>query len=199
MRLVVVVSHPDPASLCRALATAAVDAGKAAGASVCLHDLHGDGFDPLMKAGEVGTTAFADPLTERYAAELSVADAVVVVHPVWFFHAPAGLKGWVERVVREGVAFDVSPAGVVTGLLCARRALVVTTANGSAEVERQVFGDPLGTFWERIVFGPAGVGHVERLAFSPVRGSDDAQRAAWLAAVADGVSSLVADLGPGAA
>lgn len=190
-KIVVVVAHPNPESLCRALAAAAVYAAEAAGASVCVHDLHADGFDPLMKVGEVGTTAFADPLAERYATELKAADGIVVVHPVWFFHAPASLKGWVERVVREGVAFDVSPAGEITGLLRARRALVVTTANGSLEVEREVFGDPVGTFWERVVFGPAGVERVERLAFSPVRGSDDAQRAAWLATVADSVAEMV--------
>ncbi len=192
--MLVVVSHPNEASLCRALAAAAAAAAEAAGASVYLHDLGADGFDPLMKASEVGTDLFADPLTERYAAELLVADGIVVVHPVWFFHVPAALKGWVERVVREGVAFGVSPTGSITGMLAARRALVVTTANGSPAVEQGVFGDPIGTFWQRIVFGPAGVGRVERLALSPVRGSDEAQRAGWLSGVAQAVSALVADL-----
>ncbi len=191
MRLVVVVSHPDPASLCRALAAAAVAAGAAAGAEVSLHDLHADGFDPLLRAEEIGTTAFADGLAARYADDLVAADAVVVVHPVWFFHVPAPVKGWVERVVREGVAFSVSPDGTIAGRLRARRALVITTANGSPETERRAFGDPVVTFWRDVVFKPAGVESVERLAFAPVRGSDASQRSEWLAAVTAGVASLV--------
>lgn len=195
MHLVVVVAHPAPDSLCRALAAAAVAAGAAAGAEVSLHDLDGDGFDPSLKAHEIGTTAFADGLAARYAEELRAADAVVVVHPVWFFHVPALLKGWVDRVVREGVAFAVSPEGAITGLLRARRAIVVTTANGSPEVERRAFGDPLVTFWRDIVFKPAGVPEVERVAFAPVRGSDAGQRAEWLATVTTAVASLVRESG----
>ncbi|MBX3142841.1 MAG: NAD(P)H-dependent oxidoreductase [Trueperaceae bacterium] len=198
-RVLVVVAHPHDASLTRGLAMAAVVAASDAGARVWVHDLYADGFDPMLKTYEIGTGYFDDPLAERYVAELIETDGIVVVHPVWFFHAPAVLKGWVERIVREGVAFGVSPEGAITGLLRARRALVVTTANSSTEVERSVFGDPLVTFWRKIVFGPAGVPEVERVAFTPVRGSDEDVRTAWLAEVRTKVARLVADLEAGAA
>src|SRR5690606_9931348 len=91
--------------------------------------------------GSPGPAWAADALAERYAADLLGADAVVVVHPVWFFGPPAALKGWVERVVREGVAFDVGEGGAVTGRLTAGAALVVTTGNAGAATEAAL-GDP---------------------------------------------------------
>lgn len=209
--MLVVAAHPDADSFNHGVARAVVEAaGRAGGASV-VHDLYRDGFDPRLTAAELPRSAahlaahravhagqssgprFADALTERYAGELLAADVVVVVHPVWFFHVPAVLKGWVDRVVREDVAFALDASGTVTGLLRARSALIVTTANTAPATERSVFGAPLDMFWRTVVFGPAGVGAVERLALSPVRGSSPATRADWLAEVADATTRHVRD------
>lgn len=192
--MLVVLAHPSLASLNHALARAAVAAAEAAGAAVALHDLYRDGFDPRLQAAEVDTSDFADELAAGYARDLLAADLLVVVHPVWFFQLPATLKGWVDRVVRQGVAFDLDAHGNVTGRLRTRSALVVTTGNASAAVEREVFGDPVTRFWRDVVLAPAGVGGVERLAFSPVRGSTDAARAAWLRQVGEAVGEAVEQL-----
>lgn len=189
-RVVTVVAHPVRGSLTLALARAASEAAEAGGASVSLHDLHADGFDPCMQSVEVGTTRFADALTERYAAEVLAADALVIVHPVWFFHVPAALKGWVERVLRDGVVYDVQPGGATRGLLRARSALVVNTANSGPAAE-VALGDPVERFWRDVVLGPAGVGRVERLRFSKVDGSTEQERAGWLDEVRRAAASLL--------
>lgn len=191
MRLTVVVAHPDPGSFNAGIARAVCEAAEGAGATVRLHDLYADGFDPRMPVAEVGTTAFADDLARRYAEEVLDADAIVVVHPVWFFHVPATLKGWVDRVMRDGVVYRVGSGGETQGLLRARAALVVTTANAPQALERDVLGDPLTTFWERIVFGFGGVSDVRSMRFAPVRDSTPEVRTAWLQEVREAVSALV--------
>ena len=185
-----VVAHPDQGSLTRALAQAALDAAASHGAQARLQDLYADGFDPRMQAAEVGTTLFADQLTARYAAEVLAADVLVLVHPVWFFHLPAMLKGWVDRVLRDGVAYEVVQGGVPRGILRARAALVVNTANSGPAVEGQL-GEPLERFWRDVVLGPAGVGEVQRVRFAPVYGSEGTQRDAWLRAVGAQVSAML--------
>lgn len=175
----VILAHPRPGSLNHALARAAVRGLQRAGFEIAFHDLYAEGFDPRLRAEEVASTAFADALAARHARELVAAERIVVVHPVWFFHVPAMAKGWVDRVVREGVAFEMTPRGVV-GRLRASRALVVTTGNASGGVPGAAPGDPLTAFWRACVFEPAGVGATERLAFGPVRGSAEATRRGWL-------------------
>jgi len=192
-RLVLVVAHPDAGSFGHALAAATEAAATAAGATVRRHDLYADGFDPRMPASEVGTTTFADALTARYAAEVLAADALVVVHPVWFFQVPAALKGWVDRVLREGVVYRLGGGGAVEGLLAARAALVLNTANSPLEVEEGL-GDPLDVFWRRVVFGYGGVRDVRRLRFAKVADSTPAARAAWLEEARGAVTALVSDL-----
>lgn len=210
--MLVVLAHPDPKSLNSAVAGAVVAAVRRAGGVPELHDLYRDGFDPRLAVSELprlraphvvhgtdtgGLTSrahFADELTARYADGLLGADVVVIVHPVWFFHVPAILKGWVDRVVREDVAFKLGAGGEVTGLLRARSALIVTTANTSPGTEAAAFGAPLDTFWRTVVFGPAGVVDVERLALGPVRTSEAATRASWLAEAASAAARHVRDV-----
>lgn len=189
--LLVVVAHPRADSLGAALAATVMQTAKGAGARVACHDLYTDGFDPRLTAAEVRAPVFSDPLCSRYAAELLTADAVVIVHPVWFFGPPAVLKGWVERVVREGVAFDLGTDGRVTGRLRAREALVVTTGNAGPSTEARL-GDPVTRFWREVVFGPVNVGETRRLAFAPVLGSSHEERASWLQRAANEVEGLIA-------
>jgi putative NADPH-quinone reductase len=175
----VILAHPRPGSFNHAVAAAAVRGLRGAGYEVRAHDLYAEGFDPRLHASELETTVFADELAARHAAEILEADHIVVVHPSWFFQVPAVLKGWVDRVLREGVAFTMDDQGV-HGLLRARRALVVTTANAPHRYEVEALGDPLSTFWRTCVFGPAGVAAVERTVLGPIRGSTLEARRRWL-------------------
>ncbi len=175
-----VVAHPGEGSLTRALASAVVEGAAGVGAEVRVHDLYADGFDPRMPQSEVGTTVFGDALTARYASEVLAADAFAIVHPVWFFHAPAIVKGWVDRVMREGVAYDLA-AGVATSRLRARALHVFNTANAAAGAEG-VFGNQLERFWFDVVFGSVKLEHKGRTLLPNVAGSSLAEREEWLAA-----------------
>ena len=196
MNASIILAHPRVGSLNHALAEAAARALEAEGFLVHLHDLYAESFDPCLHAEEVETTVFADPLVERHAAEIVEADRIVIVHPSWFFHVPAILKGWVDRVLREGIAFSRGAHGI-EGRLRAERALVVSTANAAHGYEVEALGDPLTTFWRACVFTPAGVADVERLVFAPVRGSTLETRRAWLRDVGERALAGMGGRGPG--
>ncbi len=193
-KLTVVVAHPSSDSFTLALARVGAEAARRAGATVRVQDLYADGFDPRMPTAEVGTVSFADALTAKYAAEVLDADALLVVHPVWFFQLPAILKGWVDRVLREGIVYRLGSGGKVTGMLKAGAALVLNPANSSEEVEIGL-GDPLERFWREVVFGYAGVSDVRRLRFGGLAESSVAQRQEWLEQVETTCTALVS---PGA-
>lgn len=182
-----ILAHPDPSSLNHALARSIVEALEERGHRVDVHDLYAEGFDPCLTAREIETHASDDPRVERHAAELAAADGLVVVHPVWFDAPPAILKGWVDRVVREGSAFERDEAGGFHGLLRARAALLVTTANAPYD---EAQGDALDHFWTGFVLAAAGVATVERLHLTPVVGSPLATRRGWLEEAADRAEAL---------
>ncbi len=185
MKILVVVAHPKPASFNHALAAAAGDALRTLGHEVTLQDLCADGFDPLLPAAEFAKDAVLPPDIARRCAELAAADGLILVHPNWWGQPPAVMKGWIDRVVRPGVAYEfrVSPNGKPgpVGLLKVRAALVLNTGNTPLEAEHALYGDPLDNLWKRCFGGMCGLPRTERLYFTPVIVSTPEQRAAWLA------------------
>ena len=152
------------------------------------HDLYAERFDPCLPAGEIPDDGCLPDTIRRHCDELQAADGIVVVHPNWWGQPPAILKGWIDRVVRPGVAYRFedgdSGNGVPIGLLKAKAALVFNTSNTPAAREQAAFGDPLETLWKNCVFGLCGVAKVERRMFSVVVTSTVEQRRAWLDATA---------------
>ncbi len=191
MKASVILGHPTPGSFNHALAQAAVGTLQAGGHEVVFHDLYQEQFDPVMTTAEIPRGAAMPPAVERHAAELEAAEGLVIVHPNWWCQPPAILKGWVDRVLRPGRAYNFVPdgkgGGKAVGLLKIRTALVITTANNPQAKEVELYGDPLEVFWKRVVFGICGIPDVRRLVFAPVIGSSLEQRQAWLGEAERGV------------
>jgi len=189
MRVSVILAHPTPGSFNHAIAQTAVDELLRDGHEVSFHDLYHEGFFPVLLGDEINTDAGLPREIEVHCEEIERADGIVVVHPNWWGSPPAILKGWVDRVMRPRVAYNFldgdSGEGVPQGLLKARTAIVLNTANTPPERETAVFGDPLDLIWRRCVFGLCGVADVRRRVFSVVVTSTPQQREAWLAEVRD--------------
>jgi NAD(P)H dehydrogenase (quinone) len=185
MNILILLAHPGPTSFNHALAHAVRDALAHDGHAVVFHDLHAEGFDPVLPPGESASTAVLPAAIQAHCDELQAADGIVVVHPNWWGQPPAILKGWIDRVIRPGIAYRFDEGdggeGVPVGLLRAREAIVLNTSNTSDEREHRIFGDPLEAIWKHCIFGLCGVGIVHRRTFSVVVTSPPDQRQAWLA------------------
>jgi NAD(P)H dehydrogenase (quinone) len=181
----VVVAHPDPASLNHALAHAVVDALADAGLDPTLFDLHAERFDPVLTLAEARGAATDDRQVQRHIRALRRATLLVVVHPICWGAPPAMMKGWMDRVFAPGAAYAF-PKGVDSGdtplgLLGGKRALVINTSNTAEAREASVFGDPLVRIWRDCLLGYCGVATTDRHVFGVVATSTADVRATWLA------------------
>ncbi len=95
MRVLYVYCHPLPESFHAAIRAKALDGLKAAGHDVDLLDLYAEGFDPVLSED-----------ARRH-----------VQFPVWCFGMPAMLKGFLDRMIMPGVAFDISDPARVKPML----------------------------------------------------------------------------------
>jgi putative NADPH-quinone reductase len=184
MKITLVLAHPDPSSFNHAIAVAVTEALSAAGHDVSMHDLHAEGFNPVMPAAEIASVCELPSCIESWCDEIASAEGIVIVHPNWWGQPPAILKGWIDRVVRPGVAYRFLESdggeGVPVGLLQARTALVFNTANTPEAREEAVFGDPLQRTWSDCVFGLCGITDVRRRIFGVVVTSSYETRQKWL-------------------
>jgi len=184
MNVVVIVAHPNVKSFNRAIADAAAEALRKNGHTVLFHDLYGEGFDPILLDEEITKDVSLQPVVERHCAEAASADGFVIVHPNWWGQPPAILKGWIDRVLRPGVAYEFlegdSGEGIPRGLLKACAAVVFNTSNTAREREMSIFGDPLETIWKNCVFGLCGVTNFSRKVFGVIVTSTPEKRSEWL-------------------
>ena len=123
-------------------------------------------------------------IIQRHCQEIASAEGIIIIHPNWWGMPPAILKGWVDRVIRPGLAYEFlegdSGEGVPRGLLRIRQAIVFNTSNTDPTREQSSFGDPLETIWKNCIFGLCGVAKFHRRTFSVVVSSTPEERRAWL-------------------
>jgi putative NADPH-quinone reductase len=187
MEISVILAHPDPGSFNHAIALTVRRTLEGKGHTVCFRDLYAENFDPLLTIAELNTKTPPPAEMASYCDELARVDGIVVVHPNWWGQPPAILKGWVDRVVRQGVAYkfaanDKGEFGPV-GLLRAKTAIIFNTSNTPLEYEMRAFGDPLENLWKRCILEYSGVKKVLRRNFCPVIVSSTEERAEWLGQV----------------
>jgi putative NADPH-quinone reductase len=184
MKVSVILGHPTPGSFNHAICATAMAVLKANGHTCHFHDLYAERFDPVMPSSELPKDASLPAEIERHCQEIGEADGVIVVHPNWWSAPPAILRGWVDRVLRAGRAYNFVPDGQggakPVGLLKAQVGLAFTTANTPHDKEVQLFGDPLHTHWLKVVFGLCGVARIEKWDFSPIIISTAEARREWL-------------------
>jgi len=194
VNIFLILAHPNPHSFNHAIADVANRALLTAGHTVLFHDLYQEGFDPVLTSDEIPRDG---PLSHEvfiHCDEIARADGIIVVHPNWWGMPPAIMKGWIDRVIRPGVAYRFlegdNGEGVPVGLLQARAAIVFNTANTPEHRENEVFGDPLEQIWKDCVFGLCGVTNFYRDIFRVVVTSDNMQRKKWLDQVHDRVMQV---------
>lgn len=192
MKISVILGHPSPESFNAAIARIVVRTLLNSGHTVNFHDLYQEKFDPLLQGAELARDLAGDALVAEHQRQIKAAEGIVVIHPNWWGQPPAMLKGWVDRVLRENVAYAFPPGGggLPAGLLQARAALVFNTSNTPERRESTAFGDPLERIWKDCIFGFCGVTVVARKMFCIMAGSSQVQREQWLEEARETTGSL---------
>lgn len=139
MRVLMIYAHPREDSLAAALRDAARAGLEAAGHVVEVRDLYAEGFNPALSAEERGryhdVSANLEGI-EDHVASLRAADALLLVHPTWWYGMPAMIKGWFDRIWSPGVAFKLGEGAIEPLLTNIKRIGVVTT-----------YGSPTWLLW----------------------------------------------------
>lgn len=154
MNVLIVYAHHEPSSFTSAMKNLAVEVLGRQGHAVVISDLYAQGFSPEAQKWDFVTTTgnhFNYMLEQKHAANLDlafspdilgeiqklrVADIVLLVAPIWWFSVPAILKGWFDRVLAMGVAWD---GGKIyeNGLMRGKQAMFIGSAGGPADYYRE--------------------------------------------------------------
>ncbi|WP_091032936.1 NAD(P)H-dependent oxidoreductase [Microbacterium oxydans] len=171
-----IYAHPQSGSLNRQLFEAGIEA-LTPRYDVQTSDLYAQGFDPLLAQrdvdgregslvdlmGEVHESGLIPDDVRVEQRKLEAAELLVFQFPLWWYGAPAILKGWFDRVFTNGFAYggvDAEtglPLRYGEGGLKDKRALIIVTAGEDArsigsrgisgDIDALLFPITHGTLW----------------------------------------------------
>ncbi len=132
MRILAVYAHPSPKSFNRNILDAVLDEARIKGHEVSVLDLYALKFNPVLSDADMEefNRGKTPKEIQKMQDEVSAANVVVYIHPLWWFAMPAILKGWIDRVFSYGFAYGHDSKGVKP-LLAGKKAIIINTAGGA--------------------------------------------------------------------
>jgi len=141
MKILIVYAHPEPTSFNHALHEQAIETLKDQH-EIQVSDLYAMHFNAVANWQDYQesftTCEFSSAQHEAFQknklspdiqeeqSKLTWCDFIIFQFPLWWFSVPAILKGWLDRVLTSGFAFDKNK-WFATGLLQPRRAMLSVT------------------------------------------------------------------------
>jgi putative NADPH-quinone reductase len=195
MKAAIVFNHPYEGSFCNAILKSVIDGFHRAQHEVDIIHLDKEGFNPVMTAADLKgfkDRKPVDPKVIEYKQRLDDADHLVFIFPIWWELMPALTKGFIDKVIFPGVAYDYTPSGYGMFPLFkkVKRVTVITTMNTPGFLYRIVFGNAIrkaimtGTFWKM------GYKNRKWINLSMVKTVSDRKRKKWLTNLEDRFASL---------
>lgn len=185
MKVLVVLGHPRPGSFNHAISEITIQALQDMGHEPVLHDLYQEKFDPVMPVEEIDQEPHELPADIQAAMqEIRECRGMIFIHPNWWGGPPAILRGWLDRVVRDGFAYRFTEKGPEK-FFNDKIVQIFSTSNTPRDVELNVYRDPIEWFWKVIVFGLCGCESFERRNFEPIVRSSLEDRHQWLKEVVE--------------
>jgi NAD(P)H dehydrogenase (quinone) len=150
LNVLIVYAHHEPTSFTAAMKNVAVQILETEGHNVTVSDLYGQGFSAVAQKWDFVTTSgnhFNYMSEQKHAANLQMAfspdilgeiqklqaaDALIIISPLWWFSVPAILKGWFDRVLAMGVAWDTGKFSE-NGLMRGKQAMLAVSGGHPAD------------------------------------------------------------------
>jgi putative NADPH-quinone reductase len=143
-RALVVHAHPSTDSFNHHLAMTTVSALSNTHRTELI-DLYRVGFVPEMTLEEHGRyhgpDPIVDPLVASHAELIRSTETLAFVYPTWWSGLPGMLKGWLEKTMVPGVAFEFDDRGRVRPALTSVRRIIGVTSYGSPRWKMTLVGD----------------------------------------------------------
>ncbi len=179
-RILIINGHPDKESFNFALSEAYKQGAAQSDAEIKEITIRELDFNPNLQFGYRKRTELEPDLLEAQD-KLKWADHLVWIYPVWWGSVPAMMKGFLDRVLLPGFAFNKRVDSLwwdkcFTG----KTARIICTMDQPAWYYRLVYGSPSHHAMKKVTMHYIGVKKVRITAIGPIRLSKEEFRAKWL-------------------
>ena len=170
----VIFSHPWDGSFNKAILDQVVKKLDETKEKYTVIDLNKDGFNPVMTEKDLELYSqgkSADPLVLKYQEILKNTNELILIFPVWWMSMPAILKGFFDKVMIKGFAYESTKNGIKGLLTNIKTAKMITTAE-APKFLLNIMG--FGMTMRKANFGGVGIKNTKWIHYSlRAKGKDE--------------------------
>lgn len=147
MKSTVILAHPWHGSYNKAICDTVIDSLTKSGKDATLIDLYKDGFIASLSEEELAVYMKGKALDDnvlRYQQMLNNSDELILIFPIWWYGMPAILRGFFDKVMIDGFAFEPDSSGKLQGKLTnIKRVTLISTSEIPTWYLKYVTGDSI--------------------------------------------------------
>lgn len=180
MNILVINGHPDKESFCHALSQAYYNGAVSSNAHVEMIHIVDLKFNPNLEFGYRKRTELEPDLLDAQQ-KIKQADHLVWIYPVWWGSYPAIMKGFLDRVLLPGFAFQKRPNSVWWDkYLTGKTARIICSMDQPAWYYSLIYRAPSTNAMKKLTLKFTGVSSVKCTSIGPIRLSKPEFREKWL-------------------
>ena len=185
MKHLIISAHPNPQSFNRALVEEVIKATRQAGGETVVRDLYTLDFNPLLSWRELNASMEGIvPAEIKFEQKrITEADLITFIYPLWWMGFPAILKGYLDRVLSYGFAYQ-NENNISVGLLEHKKIQQFITMGNSIEKYQQLgFDKALKSCLVDGLFNFCGITDIQHDIFGNIHLLDETDRQTILISV----------------
>ncbi|WP_445491940.1 NAD(P)H-dependent oxidoreductase [Niallia sp. 03133] len=169
MKMLVIYTHPNHKSLCYEFLQRVMKGSSenAAIKEIQILDLYEEGFDPCLVFNEKKRRRdmHSDPNFEKYRNQISWADKIVFIYPIWWGRPPAMLLGYIDQLFASDFAYKDKGGILPEGLLKGKSVVCISTMKGPANYPLFFLNNAHKNLIKKAVFRFVGIKRVKFFEF----------------------------------
>ncbi len=179
-KILIINGHPDKESFSFGLSEAYKIGAEKSNAKIKEINIRELNFNPNLEFGYRKRTELELDLLDAQD-KLKWADHIVWVYPVWWSSVPAMMKGFLDRILLPGFAFNKRENSLLSDkCLTGKSARIICTMDQPTWFYKLVYRSPSHNAMKKGTLHYIGVKKVRITAIGPIRLSTEEFRAKWL-------------------
>lgn len=169
MKILVIYTHPNHESLNDAFLKKVLE-GCSENAQVKelkVVDLYEEQFNPLLVFNKEKRRRdmHLDPDLEKYREQITWADKLVFIYPIWWGRPPAMLMGYIDQLFASDFAYRDKKGFMTEGMLKGKSAVCISTMKGPAKYPLFLLNNAHQILMKRALLGFVGIKKVKFFEF----------------------------------
>lgn len=189
MNILIIYAHPNAESFNYAILNTLKNSISSQNNTKIL-DLNKENFDPVLRFDKENKRRDLkdDPATLELRSQLTWADHLIFIFPIWWGGMPAILKGYIDRVFAKGFAYEYKGT-IPVGLFPEKTAAIITT-HDTPGFYANFFQQDYGKVLKKQVLKMCGIKTNTFIVFPFTRNSNQQKRNTFLSKISAYANNL---------